>query len=232
MKEWNIRKELEKMQERNPFTHLGDAVYTLLYRAIIRMDIAADEVLSDTDLARKLDISRTPIRNALQKLQEDGLIVRAAGQGYLPAPLLREECVRLMEARLAVEGQAALRAAERISEEQLSALQQYDDKYSLACRQWDIDAMVENDHKFHQMIVDASANPVLKELYRQISPRILHYRYYLFRKSSREAIEAIMTCSVRHHASVRNALRLGFGDVARAQIEKDISGMTDIIGTW
>lgn len=78
MKEWDIRKELEKMQERNPFTHLGDAVYTLLYRAIIRMDVSADEVLSDTDLARKLNISRTPIRNALQKLQEDGLIIRAA----------------------------------------------------------------------------------------------------------------------------------------------------------
>ncbi|MBR2596420.1 MAG: GntR family transcriptional regulator [Solobacterium sp.] len=127
MKEWDIRKELEKIQEHNPFTHLGDAVYTLLYRAIIRMDVSADEVLSDTDLARKLNISRTPIRNALQKLQEDGLIIRSAGQGYLPAPLLREECAQLMEARLAVEGQAALRAADRISEKQLAAREQYDD---------------------------------------------------------------------------------------------------------
>ncbi|MBQ3272745.1 MAG: GntR family transcriptional regulator [Solobacterium sp.] len=232
MKMWDIRKELEQMQEHNPFTHLGDAVYTLLYKGIIRMDIAEDELLSDTVLARKLNISRTPVRNALIRLQEDGLIIRTAGQGYVLVPLTKEECAHLMEVRLAVEGQAALRAADRVTGEQLDLLDSLDEQYSRSCREWNIDAMIDSDHRFHQTIVDASANPVLKEIYRQISPRVLHYRSYLFRRSGREVLEPVMSGSVRHHASVKNALRLGFGEVARTQIEKDIYGMTDIIGSW
>ena len=137
-----------------------------------------------------------------------------------------------MEVRLAVEGQAAMRAAERITDEQLRKLDELSDEYRNACVVWDIDSIIESDHRFHQLIVDASCNPILKDIYRQISPRALHYRYYLFRKSGRDTLEPIMKLSVRHHQSVKNAVKLGFSDTAQKQIEKDIYGMTDIIGSW
>lgn len=137
-----------------------------------------------------------------------------------------------MEVRLAVEGQAAMRAAERITDEQLRKLDELSDEYRNTCVVWDIDSIIESDHRFHQLIVDASCNPILKDIYRQISPRALHYRYYLFRKSGRDTLELIMKLSVRHHQSVKNAVKLGFSDTAQKQIEKDIYGMTDIIGSW
>ena len=137
-----------------------------------------------------------------------------------------------MEVRLAVEGQAAMRAAERITDEQLRKLDELSDEYRNACVVWDIDSIIESDHRFHQLIVDASCNPILKDIYRQISPRALHYRYYLFRKSGRDTLELIMKLSVRQHQSVKNAVKLGFRDKTKKQIEKDIYGMTDIIGSW
>lgn len=232
MSKGRLKDTFDKAMSENPFTHLGDAVYSLLYKSIIRMDIPDDELLSDTALAKELNISRTPVHNALLRLQDDGLIVKSSGQGFRVAPLKEDECRYLMEVRLAVEGQAAMKAAERITDEQLRKLDELSEEYRNAFDVWDIDAIIESDHRFHQLIVDASCNPILKEIYRQISPRVLHYRYYLFRKSGRDTLEPIMKLSVRHHQSVKNAVRLGFSDTAQRQIERDICGMSDIISSW
>lgn len=232
MTDMDIKEKLDTIISDNPFTHLGEAVYSLLYKSIIRMEIPDDELISDTALARELNISRTPVHNALVRLQDDGLIVKSAGQGFRVAPLREDECRRLMEVRLAVEGQAAMRAAERITDDQLRKLDELHENYRKACSEWDVDAIIESDHGFHQLVVDASCNPILKDIYRQISPRALHYRYYLFRKSRRDTLEPIMNLSVRHHQSVKNAIKLGFSDTAQKQIERDIYGMTDIIGSW
>ena len=232
MSKGSLKDTFDKAMSENPFTHFGDAVYSLLYKSIIRMDIPDDEVVSDTALAKELNISRTPVHNALIRLQDDGLIIKSSGQGFRVAPLKEDECRHLMEVRLAVGGQAAMRAAERITEEQLRKLDELSEEYRNACDVWDIDSIIESDHGFHQLIVDASDNPILRDIYRQISPRVLHYRYYLFRKSGRDTLEPIMKLSVRHHRSVKNAVRLGFSDTAQKQIERDIYGMTDIIGSW
>lgn len=232
MKGKAYKEELDMIMSENPFTHLGDAVYSLLYKSIIRMDITDDEPLSDTALAKELNISRTPVHNALVRLQDDGLIVKSSGQGFRIAPLKEDECRYLMEVRLAVEGQAAMRAAERITDDQLRKLDELSDEYRNACDMWDIDSIVESDHRFHQLIVDASDNPILKDIYRQISPRVLHYRYYMFRKTGKDTLEPVLKLSVRIHHSVKNAIRLGFSETAQKQIERDVYGMTDIFGSW
>ena len=230
--ERNLKDRFDKTMSENPFTHLGDAVYSLLYKSIIRMDIPDDELLSDTALAKELDVSRTPVHNALIRLQDDGLIIKSSGQGFRVAPLKEDECRHLMEVRLAVEGQAAMRAAERITDEQLRKLDALSEDYRNACNVWDEDAIIESDHSFHQLIVDSSCNPILKDIYRQISPRVLHYRYYMFRKTGQETLKPVILLSVRIHQSVKNAIRLGFSDTAQKQIERDIYGMTDIFGSW
>ena len=170
--------------------------------------------------------------NALIRLQYDGLIVKSSGQGFRIAPLKDDECRYLMEVRLAVEGQAEMRAAERITDEQLRKLDELSDEYRNACDVWNIDSIIESDHSFHQLIVDASCNPILKDIYRKISPRVLHYRYYMFRKTGKDTLEPVIKLSVRIHHSVKNAIRLGFSETAQKQIERDVYGMTDIFGSW
>lgn len=228
----DLKERLKSITDGNPFVHLGDAVYETLYRSIIRLEIPAEASLSETALAKELDVSRTPVRDALLRLQEEGLLVRGKGASFIATPLKKEECRHLMEVRLAIEGQAAFWAAERISPEQESRLKTLQAQYEAACTAWDTDAMVENDHAFHQLIVDAAGNPYLSDLYRQISPRVLHYRYFLFRRMDREDVGQTLEGSVQHHRSVMHAVRLGFGGLAREQLERDISGMMDIAGTW
>ena len=227
----NIKKELDEMLLQSPFTHLGDAIYSLLYKQIISLEIPVDAILSDTVIAKELDVSRTPVRGALQRLQDEGLLI-CKGRSFHVAPLDKDECRHLMELRLAMEGQAAYWAAERITELQLADLKSQLDRYAASCSAWKPDEIVESDHAFHQEIVDAAGNPLFRTVYAQFSPRVLHYRYFLFRQTPRELLEPIMAQSVRHHQSVYDAIRLGFSDTARKQLERDISGMTDIIGCW
>lgn len=228
----DMKSKLREVTEQNPFINLGDSVYTILYQSIIRLEIPPDASLSDTILARKLEISRTPIRNALLRLQNDGLLIQSKGQSFRVAPLEKSECRHLMESRLAIEGQAAFWAAERITKEQLKRLKELLDGYVSACCSWEPDGIIENDHAFHQTIVDAAHNPFLTGSYHQISPRVLHYRFFLFRQTKRDLLEPIIGISVRHSQSVFNAIRLGFNDIARDQLERDISGMMDIVGGW
>ncbi len=228
----NRKERFRAITEQNPFAHLGDAVYEILYQSIIHLEIPTDATLSDTALAKELDISRTPIRGALLRLQEDGLLVQSKGRSFRVTPLEKEECRHLMELRLAVEGQAAFWAAERITAEQERELNQALDRYAAACSAWDPDEIVDSDHAFHQIIVDAAHNPYLSEVYRQFSPRVLHYRYFLFRQKKQDLLSPIMARSVRHHASVLHAIQLGLSGPAREQLERDISGMLDIVGSW
>lgn len=227
-----LKERLNKNLTDNPFFNLKEAVYQLLYHSIIDLSLEPGSSLSETVLSKQLEISRTPIRNALMRLQDDGLVIQNKGCSFYVASIRKEDCQQLMEARLAIEGQAAYWSAERTTPRDLECMEKSLNGYITACRAWQIPAMVENDHAFHQEIIDASCNQVISDIYRQISPRVLHYRYFLFNQATKEILAPIMANSAKQHQAVFNAIRLGFGTVAKERIERDISGMLDIVGNW
>ncbi len=222
----------QQLQSEHPFQNLNEGVYETLYRCIIDLSLLPGSALSETALAEQMGISRTPVRNALSRLQAIGLVTQEKGQAFCVSDIQKKECRELMEARLAIEGQAAYRAAERADEKDLSEIDTCMAAFLKSYKSWAIDGMVESDHRFHQAIVEAAHNAVLAELYSRLSPRVLHYRHYLFHQAEEQALRPIMGASVRNHQSVCNAIKLGFPAVARECMEKDISGMPDIISSW
>ena len=227
-----LKAELKKEFEENPFLNLNDAVFRLLYRSIIHLQLKPGSALSETALAKDLELSRTPIRNALLQLQKMGLVQREKGQSFLIAPLEKTECQQLMEARLAIEGYAAYLAAERLTPQQLEQLSDCMKAYREAFANWDVEAIVKHDHAFHQTMIDAAHNAFLSDTYRSLEPRVLHYRHFLFAHQEKGTIEPIMRESLRHHEAIYHAVKLGFSTVARDRMERDISGMVDIVKTW
>ena len=227
-----MRKEIEKALKHNPFMHLQDAVYEVLYDKIIRLELEPGSVLAEARIAKELESSRTPIRNALGALAEDGLVVRTDRRSFTVAPMEKDECRQLMEVRVPIEGQAAYWAAERITEKQLGMLEANYNGFASACDEWDIESVVKYDHDFHQIVVDAACNDFISEMYAAIMPRILHYRYFLYKTAPKESLEPIMKTSARHHRGLLNAIKLGLSNEARERMQSDISGMGDIIGVW
>ena len=228
-----LKQRLETTMMEHPFYHLNEAVYETLCRSIIDLSLAPGESLSETALAKALDVSRSPVRNALLRLQDDGLVTQSKGQSFQVAAIRKEDCRELMEARLAIEGQAAFWAAERAGAPDLAKMEASVRDYLRSCKEWDVNAMVEHDHRFHQEeMINAANNPVIAEIYAQISPRILHYRHFLFTQVPQEALVPIMTKSGRQLRAAYDAIRLGFAGMARERIERDIAGMLDIVGHW
>ncbi|MBQ3261595.1 MAG: GntR family transcriptional regulator [Oscillospiraceae bacterium] len=227
-----LKQRLDACMETHPFYNLNEAIYETLCRSIIDLALAPGESLSETALAAELSVSRSPVRNALMRLQSDGLVTQSKGQSFQVAAIRREDCRELMEARIAIEGQAAFWAAERASAEHLKAMEASMKDYLRACREWNVGGMVDSDHRFHQEMINAAQNTVIAEIYAQISPRILHYRHFLFTQVPKETVAPIMAGSGKQLRAACDAIRLGFGGMARERIERDIAGMLDIVGHW
>lgn len=216
----------------HPFYNLNEAIYETLCRSIIDLALSPGEILSETALAKELSVSRSPVRNALLRLQSDGLVTQSKGQSFQVAAIRKEDCRELMEARIAIEGQAAFWAAERASAEQLKAMEASMKDYLRACEAWDIGKMVDSDHRFHQEMINAAQNAAIAEIYAQLSPRILHYRHFLFTQVPKEDVAPIMAGSGKQLRAAYDAICLGFGGMARERIERDIAGMLDIVSHW
>src|SRR6478735_11747172 len=93
---------------------LSDEVYAVLQQAIMDGTIPPDDRLNAGELARRFDVSPTPVREALAKLESDGLVEKHPLKGYRTTDLLaREELVDLFELRLLLEPGTAARAAQR-----------------------------------------------------------------------------------------------------------------------
>ena len=227
-----LNRQFQRSLDEHPFNNFNESVYDALYRSIINLSLLPGSALSETAIAEQMGVSRTPVRNALIRLQTVGLVVHNKGQAFQVAEIQKNACRELMEARLAVEGHCACLAAERATEEDLRELNRFMGAFLKAYRTWDIDNMVANDHQFHQSIVTASHNSILADLYARISPRVLHYRHYLFHRAEKQVLRPIMGSSLRHHQAACNAIKLGFPTIARECMEKDISGMPEIMSNW
>lgn len=227
-----LKKHLDAIMTKHPFYNLNEGIYETLCQSIIDLTLAPGRTLSETAVAKELSVSRSPVRNALLRLQSESLVTQAKGQSFQVAAISKEDCRELMEARIAIEGQAAFWAAERANADELSRMEASIKDYFRACKAWNVGKMVDCDHRFHQEMINTAKNTVIAEIYSQISPRILHYRHFLFTKVPRETVAPIMVGSGKQLRAAYDAIRLGFAGMARECIERDISGMLNILGHW
>jgi len=140
-------------------TDYVDEVYKTLLDAISAGTLAPGERITQEDLAEQLNVSRSPVLQALRLLKKDGLLQEAPGRGLVVARLEPERIGHLYRVRGALDGLAARLAAERgerIDPELLRAGR-------AAAAGQDVKAMIEADTAFHSAIYAASGNPLLIE---------------------------------------------------------------------
>ncbi len=141
----------------------SDKAYQLIREEIISGRIAPRSRLKEEDLAKLCGVSRTPIRDALRRLEADMLVVRSDTQrSYVPA-LGRDDVTEIFQLRTMMEGYAAERAASRITPEQLQQLKAFDEEITKAVggEKKDYEAFVHFNRMFHDLIVEAAQAPRL-----------------------------------------------------------------------
>lgn len=144
---------------RSPAARRSGDVYEWLRAAIVTGDLRPNEPLIEADLAERLAVSRTPVREGLQRLAAAGLIVPRK-RGWSVREYTPEEMRQKSEVRAALEGYAAYLAAERASEDDLAAISRLHQE-RLALTPADEALRVKTNRAFHDAVIAAAKNAAL-----------------------------------------------------------------------
>jgi DNA-binding GntR family transcriptional regulator len=159
-----------KLQPGVERTRLSDAVYETLFDAILSGRLAAGAIVSEVSLAKQLEVSRTPVHDALRQLAKDGLVEQQAGRRAVIASFSRDDVFDIFEMRKILECEAARRAATRIDRATLAALRAGAD--SLKANRGHADWLAQwavFDETFHGALAKASGS-------RRLAQDIVRYR--------------------------------------------------------
>ena len=151
---------------------LRDIAYDEIRDRIVNLALAPGTRLVERDLAAELNVSRIPLREALSLLQQDGLVVLVPRQGAIVAPFTVDDVRDLFDVRESLEVLAARLAAERVDEDSLKALADQLETARAATALNDKPAIAAANARFHSMIVEMSANPLLESLLRPLEARV------------------------------------------------------------
>lgn len=169
--------ELAAAREAAPRS-LAERAYDRLVRAITRLDLAPGEVLADKALTERFEIGRTPMREALQRLAREGLVVHVPNRGMFVSEISATSVQQIYEFRALIDGHAARLAATRASAEEMDDLTALHQALVEATERDDIDTYVVMDRLFYDVLARAAQNVYLAE----VIPRIfnLHLRLWFF----------------------------------------------------
>ncbi len=169
----------------NEYLPLRDVVFNTLRQAILRGELKPGERLMEIQLANKLGVSRTPIREAIRKLELEGLVLMVPRKGAEVAQITEKSLRDVLEVRKALEKLAVELACDRIGPEAIEELRWAARAFKTTLQYEDVTAIAEADVKFHDIIYRATDNERLIHLLFKLREQMYRYRVeYLKRKEA------------------------------------------------
>jgi DNA-binding GntR family transcriptional regulator len=144
--------------------NLDQKVYQTLKTMIIERELVPGTKIFQDKLARQLGVSRTPLVNALKKLEHEKLISAIPRRGFYVRLMTQEEMIQVFELREVLEGLAARRAAMQISDVQLKKLQQFFANIELSNDVESVKHYAEEDRQFHRFLVNLAEDELLSSI--------------------------------------------------------------------
>lgn len=155
---------------------LEEKVYLALEDAILSGEYKRGDALTEMSLCKKLGVSRTPVRSALHRLSEEGLIEVVPNRGAIVVGMNDDDLADIYKIRIRLEGLASSMAAERINEEEKSALAETVELSEFYLGKGDVEKLKELDTNFHIIIYKASGNRTLSKILSELHRNIRSYR--------------------------------------------------------
>ncbi|MEE3420732.1 MAG: GntR family transcriptional regulator [Lachnospiraceae bacterium] len=204
---------------------LRDVVFVTLRREILRGDLKPGERLMEIDLANKLGVSRTPIREAIRKLEHEGLVVMIPRRGAHVADITQQELEDVLEIRLSLEVLAIEKACSRMTEKDIRALKQAEAEFAELVERGEVDLerLGEADERFHGVIYEGTGNRRLIQILNNLREQMYRFRVeYLKQESVRKTL-------VDEHDSIIRALQARDKDQAVALTRNHINNQYEAI---
>ena len=182
---------------------LEESVYLILEDEILSGKLKRGETLTETALSTRLGVSRTPLRAALHRLYEEGLVDISPNRGAVVIGIGREELVDIYKIRMRLEGLASAEAAKKISDEDKKRLRDIIELADFYIAKRDAEHLKELDSEFHGIIYKASGSRIL---YKTLSD--LHRNIHFYRKRSL-AVADRLERSAAEHKQILSAIERG-----------------------
>lgn len=160
----------------NEYLPLRDIVFQTLRKAILMGELEPGERLMETQLGEKLGVSRTPIREAIRKLELEGLVVMVPRKGAQVAAFTQKDIQDVLEVRAALEALACKLACHRMDDRSFLRLQLIITEYEYAVKEQDIEVMIQKDVEFHETIFKATNNEKLSQFFNNMREQVDRYR--------------------------------------------------------
>ena len=214
----------------NEYLPLRDVVFNTLRQAILRGEFKPGERLMEIQLANKLGVSRTPIREAIRKLELEGLVIMIPRKGAEVADITEKSLRDVLEVRKALEELAVQLACEKITQEELEELEKAGENFKKVLnRSKDITEVAEADVRFHDVIYMATDNQKLILLLNNLREQMYRYRVeYLKREEAYPQL-------IAEHAAIIEYISKGekkaATDVMCKHIDNQVTTVIDVIRT-
>ena len=205
--------------------HLFEQIHNILWDKIRSGEIVPGQRLKDIEWARRLNVSRTPVREAMRKMQQEGVLIPLAQGGYEVRATSREDLIELYRCRAALEALAAEEAAARIDKATARRLENLVACCDDAIARGDLDAAFSLNTVFHTAIIELSNNAHLRNLLDALRKLVLFYRAALLDISKNDPenralyIERLRVKQT-HHRKILSALKKKDGPRA-AELMRD-----------
>lgn len=202
---------------------LREMVYEELKIQILTGQIVPGTRMMEVDLAEEMGVSRTPIREAIRKLEKEGLVTIEPRRGAYASMISTQDMVEILEVRQDLEGLAAYFAATRMSPVEMEELKEIADKYNDAVKSGNMKELIRYDTQFHRLIVDSCNNKILVNMVEQLQELVLRFRYIYYDNFKRGEEMP------REHQEIIDAIASGDADRARAAADVHIDRLKQLV---
>ncbi len=207
----------------NEYLPLRDLVFNVLRMAILKGELQPGERLMEIQLAEKLGVSRTPIREAIRKLELEGLVLMIPRRGAEVAAISEKRLKDVLEVRKNLEGLAVRLACARAKEGTAKTLEEAEQAFRESIKSEDLIAMAEADEKFHFLIYDAADNEKLQQILTNLKENMYQFRLeYLKNKEARERL-------IEEHKAIVEAIKTNDPDAAVKVMDKHIDNQEKVV---
>jgi DNA-binding GntR family transcriptional regulator len=200
---------------------LADRAYLQLREEIIRVELRPGTVLREEALTQRLGVGRTPVREAIQRLQRDGFVTIIARRGTLVSEITITDLAAIYEVRKHLESWASRLAAQRATDDDRHAAEQLSGELEALTAQDGYEPLLALDRRIHRYVYRCTKNPFLAdtlERYHNLSLRILHVAMKRY-PTLRPRLDDV----VHQQRTVLDAVCRGDGDTAERMAIEHIS---------
>ena len=213
----------------NEYLPLRDVVFNTLRQAILRGELKPGERLMEIQLANKLGVSRTPIREAIRKLELEGLVLMIPRKGAEVADISEKSLRDVLEVRKALEELAVQLACDKITKEEIEDLKKAAEDFKKILKSRDITEIAEADVRFHDIIFMATDNQKLVQLLNNLREQMYRFRVEYLKNEEVHPQLIAEHEKIIEHIMERDKAKVSA--IVSEHINNQVEGVIDIIRT-